>query len=162
VFQPSNITSTHRVLSILNSGNSRLALFADGHFEYTDGTTTQSSTPSPAITANQRYLITIKRTGNVFTHRVLSTDRTYNGASISGFSNTKTTYSNLKIPTFATPQLALGGASSNSFGGAIYEFAMFRYAITDQVIQQIEGYMAWKWGLQSSLPATHAYKLIMP
>jgi hypothetical protein len=24
--------------------------------------------------------------------------------------------------------------------------------------QQVEGYLAWKWGFQSSLPANHPYK----
>lgn len=28
--------------------------------------------------------------------------------------------------------------------------------------QQVEGYLAWKWGLQGSLPATHPYKLFPP
>ena len=57
-----------------------------------------------------------------------------------------------------------GTPSSNGdpFGGDIYEHIMFRYAMTDQQIFQIEGYLAWKWGLQSSLGTTHPYYKTSP
>lgn len=48
-------------------------------------------------------------------------------------------------------------ASSFSFNGTLYEMMFFRDALTDQAIQQTEGYLAQKWGLTGSLPQTHAY-----
>jgi hypothetical protein len=50
----------------------------------------------------------------------------------------------------------------NAFSGGIYEHMLFKYALTDQQIFQIEGYLAWKWGLQASLPTTHQYYKIRP
>jgi len=42
----------------------------------------------------------------------------------------------------------------------VYEMIMFNSALTPYPTQhqQIEGYLAWKWGLQANLPATHPYK----
>jgi hypothetical protein len=34
--------------------------------------------------------------------------------------------------------------------------------VTPSVRQRVEGYLAWKWGLQSSLPATHLYSKFRP
>lgn len=64
----------------------------------------------------------------------------------------------LRIGAYAT----LDSQSAQISSGSIYEHMLFKYAITDQSIYQIEGYLAWKWGLQSSLPSTHPYKNIRP
>ena len=52
--------------------------------------------------------------------------------------------------------------STNAFVGDLYETTMFRYGLTDQAIYQIEGYLAWKWGLQTALPTTHPYYKVRP
>jgi hypothetical protein len=44
------------------------------------------------------------------------------------------------------------------FQGVISEVILYNISITTLQRQQIEGYLAWKWGLQSSLPANHPYK----
>ena len=69
-----------------------------------------------------------------------------------------------------------GSASSGNFGfntfglsasfglnvqrnkGFIFEVIVFSSVLTSTQRQQIEGYLAWKWNLQSSLPSTHPYK----
>ncbi len=38
-----------------------------------------------------------------------------------------------------------------------YEIIVFSARLTDSQRQQIEGYLAWKWGLQTSLPTNHPY-----
>jgi hypothetical protein len=45
--------------------------------------------------------------------------------------------------------------------GNIYEIIFYDTALTDTQRQQIEGYLAWKWGLQNSL-VSHPYKNIPP
>ena len=37
------------------------------------------------------------------------------------------------------------------------EFIVYNTALNDSQRQQVEGYLAWKWGLQSSLPSTQPY-----
>ena len=48
------------------------------------------------------------------------------------------------------------------WSGFIGEIILFSTALTISQRQQVEGYLAWKWGLQGSLPATHPYKSFPP
>lgn len=43
--------------------------------------------------------------------------------------------------------------------GIIGEILVYLNSFTTTQRQQIEGYLAWKWGLQGSLPSTHPYRL---
>ena len=54
---------------------------------------------------------------------------------------------------------SLGNTQPNggNFTGTIYEFMIFNYALTTSQAQQIEGYLAWKWGLKANLPLSHPY-----
>ena len=42
------------------------------------------------------------------------------------------------------------------------DFLLYDGAIQDSEIQQLEGYLAWKWGLRSSLPTTHPFRNFQP
>ena len=44
-----------------------------------------------------------------------------------------------------------------SFTGQMGDFLIFNTALTTSQRQQVEGYLAHKWGLVGSLPATHPY-----
>ena len=46
--------------------------------------------------------------------------------------------------------------------GTFSECLLFTTALTTLQVQQVEGYLAWKWGLQAKLPAGHPYKLAPP
>jgi hypothetical protein len=48
------------------------------------------------------------------------------------------------------------------FVGDIYEVLVYTSVPTQLQRQQVEGYLAWKWGLQATLPANHPYKNIRP
>jgi len=61
------------------------------------------------------------------------------------------------------------GFSIGRFGGNAYEFAgrineivILAYDVSDTLYQKIEGYMAWKWGTEASLPVTHPYYSAAP
>lgn len=57
----------------------------------------------------------------------------------------------------------LGSAAngtSNFVFADIGEFITFNTAISDANQQQIEGYLAWKWGLETKLPVGHPYRQI--
>lgn len=53
-----------------------------------------------------------------------------------------------------TTQIALsfGGVYGRYFVGTVAEVIIFSQVLTTAQRQQIEGYLAWKWGLQASLP----------
>jgi len=63
----------------------------------------------------------------------------------------------LRLDTFQLFINMFNTTGSFTFNGTLYEMMFFRDALTDQAIQQTEGYLAQKWGLRSSLPQTHAY-----
>jgi hypothetical protein len=50
------------------------------------------------------------------------------------------------------------GANAGFYGGTMKELIFYNSVVTTSQRQQIEGYLAWKWGLQANLPSTHPYK----
>jgi hypothetical protein len=54
--------------------------------------------------------------------------------------------------------IGLNSASNNTFGNYTYgEILMYNCNLYSNDRQTIEGYLAWKWGLQSALPTGHPY-----
>ena len=85
----------------------------------------------------------------------------YDGASnayvwLNGTINAQTTVTG----TITRDRLTLGYRSINNqyMAGSFYEVIQINSAISTSQRQQVEGYLAWKWGLQANLPATHPYK----
>jgi hypothetical protein len=42
--------------------------------------------------------------------------------------------------------------------GKLGELLIYNFVLSDKQIQQIEGYLAHKWGLLANLPSNHPYK----
>ena len=43
-----------------------------------------------------------------------------------------------------------------------FEFIVFSTALAAAEVEKLEGYLAWKWGLEAGLPADHPYKTAAP
>jgi hypothetical protein len=160
VFRPdSTPTNSTPVISVTSGTDNRLMLCSDGTFTYTDGTTSQTLAASPPLSITKTYMITVYRDGTTLGHRIVSEDIS---VGTQGFLSRTATQTNLSIPTFSSPTLTFGAIGvtgfTAGFTGSIFEATLFRSALSIQDIQQIEGYLAWKWGLQRSLPTRHAYK----
>ena len=58
--------------------------------------------------------------------------------------------------------LGSGGTAGTNFiyAGVISEVIVYNSALSTRQRQQVEGYLAYKWGLRVSLPANHPYKNI--
>ena len=54
------------------------------------------------------------------------------------------------------------GTSTNSYASYLAEVVVFNTGLSLANRQLIEGYLAWKWGLQASLPNTHPYYSATP
>lgn len=52
--------------------------------------------------------------------------------------------------------------SSGYLSADIAEIIIFMNSLTTSECQLIEGYLAWKWGLQANLPTNHPYKNVVP
>jgi len=55
-----------------------------------------------------------------------------------------------------------GDVPNGPFNGYISEILVYNATLTASQRQQVEGYLAWKWGLSSSLPTTQSFKLFPP
>lgn len=55
---------------------------------------------------------------------------------------------------------AVGGVGE--FNGDLGEIVEVRATLADDERQKLEGYLAWKWGLQAQLPAGHPYRNLPP
>lgn len=62
---------------------------------------------------------------------------------------------------FTTFSIDIGARRASPYSermtGFIYEFIVFNTTLTTSQRQQLEGYLAWKWNLRSSLPSTHPF-----
>ena len=71
-----------------------------------------------------------------------------------------------KVGTTISATGMIIGATANNGGqfwpGYLNEFLLIPRTITILQRQQMEGYLAWKWGLQGNLPSTHPFKLGPP
>jgi hypothetical protein len=62
-----------------------------------------------------------------------------------------------------TGYLTIGGLSYISYGAKnMGEILHYNKSLSVNERQQVEGYLAWKWGTQGSLPSTHPYKKFQP
>ena len=62
------------------------------------------------------------------------------------------------------PSITIGATATQAyfFSGNIAEIVLYSTALSTSNQQLVEGYLAWKWGLQSSLPNTHPYYSVAP
>jgi hypothetical protein len=61
-----------------------------------------------------------------------------------------------------TTQAFLGLSLESSWNGHLAELLIFSAVHSTNQRQQVEGYLAWKWGLLNNLPTNHPYRLIKP
>ncbi len=120
------------------------------HFAYYGNDLTSAGTIPAFTTADAQPT-------RVLTFSQLSTGRTtyVNSTSIAADTN------NTLITGWSTPMIG------QSFGGSYYtgrmrEILIYTGQLTTLQRQQVEGYLGWKWGIQTSLPSAHPYYSVSP
>jgi hypothetical protein len=105
---------------------------------------------------------------NGWTHANIKSGQTkMNGAVING--QTTSVPSNLSVVSLRTT----GNVHADNFGydrgttsrqwiGKLAELIVYNSALSDSDIAKVEGYLAHKWGLTSSLHSAHTYKSVLP
>ena len=78
------------------------------------------------------------------------------------FVNGSSAYALGSLTTFTTGGITVGNRFSlnEAWPGHLCEIIIYNRSITTTERQKVEGYLAYKWGLRSSLPANHPYKNI--
>lgn len=107
------------------------------------------------------------QTSNTFSTNVKNFAATYytSGGSRSVWINFAQGASDTPGTRSQTPNNNRIGASgvstiSDYLNAFLHEIIVYNTAVSTSERQHIEGYLAWKWGLTSSLPATHPYKSV--
>ena len=81
-----------------------------------------------------------------------------------GFTNGTQTVSNTNAVTYVAPEnqpFLMGKWASGYLNGYIYESLVYNRVLTLEEYQQVEGYLAQKWGFTASLPANHPFLRIL-
>ena len=110
------------------------------------------SCSGPAITVSQTILVEMTYAGTA-----ASVLEYYNGAVQVDTATGTTAFSGI-----GTTRIGGGTSGITYFQGTMYEIICYNSVLTTQQRQQVEGYLAWKWNLVSSLPANHPYAYIPP
>jgi hypothetical protein len=76
------------------------------------------------------------------------------------FSSISNGYSQGQSPT--SINVGSGVSGGVLFSGSVYEVIVYSFVLSQPQQYQIQGYLAWKWGLQANLPANHPYKNSAP
>ena len=94
---------------------------------------------------------------------LFSHTRVQNGAYVWNYNGT-TSYSGASSFNGPLTGLAIntGGLGNESSDCDVAEIILYNSVLTTLQVQQLEGYLAWKWGLQGNLPANHPYKNAPP
>ena len=86
----------------------------------------------------------------------------FNGAPFAGDTFTRSQQTSTRIRLGAS-QRGSNYGPNGYYTGNYHELIIYNTALTSAQRQQIEGYLAWKWGIQSSLPTqTHPYAAFKP
>lgn len=84
--------------------------------------------------------------------------RTQNAAYVFNWNGT-TSYSGSTSLNAALPGLTINTGGSNEPSNCeVAEIILYNSVLPTFQVQQLEGYLAWKWGLQGNLPANHPFK----
>ena len=113
-------------------------------------------------TANNTYVNNPAFLTNVGVPNIYST--IFDATTVSGYFNgtfngSATGATGALLATSLSPH---GIAVNGGMNGYLYEVILFNRFLNTIQRQQTEGYLAWKWGIQSQLPATHPFRNAPP
>ena len=149
VINPTTINSGNTAYEIICSSaiNGREFYFYQGLLN-TATSGINSSCTTPTVALNQKILLEMSYAGTS-----ASIVHYYNGTlQIDSNSTTPPSFS-------GTGTTRIGaGPTTSYFAGTISEIICYNTVLSLGQRQQVEGYLAWKWNLVSSLPANHPYK----
>jgi hypothetical protein len=163
VYQPNEVRSDRdqRVVSFANPGQSDW-----NSVSRTTGLNIQGGGPSLLTTYRNTTMLAQSVSSHIANSPFIGCAR-YTGSAATVFLNTTEgtvltgTSGNFGISTYGLANQASG--SPETLNGHIAEVIVYTVAITTTQRQQLESYLAWKWGIQSVLPsASHAYRTFKP
>jgi hypothetical protein len=133
-----------------------------------NGISCQNAAPSLALSPQRNNAngptYTIPSYNTAFMHTTVC-----NGTTMAGYGNGSSLGTTASSGNFAYTFYNIGSQTSQSpifynynWTGFVGELIAYNNALSDAQRQQVEGYLAWKWGLQSSLPSNHPFFNVPP
>lgn len=115
------------------------------------------TTGSGTITTNVPFLASSTWTATTVSMFINGTNRV---------SSTYASRGNFTYANYAIGRVIQSGASGTNpsfvWPGSVCEIIIYHVSLTTEQRQRIEGYLAWKWRLNNSLPATHPFFKTQP
>ena len=151
--------STHfrNFFVVANFVNTQQLIVGDGNTSIGGAPTTGYYSDIELNYPGRNGLVAANPSGNFGVPCILSLSSSTGNAGIWVTGTSQTITTNNLTPTF----FATGTASSQIIGSAVgsdfFELIVYDGIMTSLQRQSIEGYLAWKWGLNRSLPSTHPY-----
>ena len=170
-------TGTYFFISKLTTGTNLQALFMYGPTTLTTGANFQFyyNTPSSQLTIDTFSTGVTSDSTNALNATVIFSSTISNSGgtgTITGWRNSNSfgpiTYTTASMTSqkgfIGVTQTGRGTSGTNAyyFNGNIYEIIFYNTVLSTSQRQQVEGYLAWKWGLNANLPTTHPYYKIIP
>ena len=87
---------------------------------------------------------------------------TYVNGGITAYSSRAWSYTQTNTSVAAQMWIGNQAPGNRTFSGTIYEMILYNTALSISQRQQIEGYLAWKWRTQLSLPTAHSFYNFLP
>jgi hypothetical protein len=119
---------------------------------YVGGASNKAVSAAGAVVNNTPFLAGVSRVSGSLTVSVNGVS----GLAVANSGNASQVGTNVYIGQRA------GGTSTTAMGGNISEITVLPPSFTIDDVQHVEGYLAWKWGLEANLPAGHPYELAAP
>jgi len=139
-------------LGYAETGNWALLYMSNPYLSTIDPNyTAPNGDPSSVGPANQWFIFSIGYNNGEYLTNYAINGTPYNANPMTPQTGSQTGY------------LMINGLPSYPYDSdEIGEIVHFNYSISTYQRQQIEGYLAWKWGIASSLPSTHPFAKISP
>jgi len=117
----------------------------------TDGGVSTIDNPAAGFVSNDYGIGLYRRSRGV-------SKETYWNGTVSG----TTSSINSALPSISTLFIGSSGGTAEFFNGYVSEICITGNAVSTDIRQKLEGYLAWKWGLEANLPAAHPFKNFPP
>jgi len=125
-------------------------------------TTLLTTSSSPSFSNSTTYLVEFVNTNFNNNSSGTATLTHYQSGTLLGTFTYTTSSTANNYQTGLTTSIGGRASSATAYteysAGNFMELLLYNSGVTQADRQLIEGYLAWKWGLQSSLPATHPYR----
>lgn len=141
---------------VAGSGNDNIIFNVSGVGEFAHGVALRLATSALANQSGTFSILTVRNSANATASNYIGS----NGNTLTLTTSTLASYNTTADLSWYFNAREVGTNYNGTFD--LGEFLSYNQELPDVQVRQIEGYLAWKWGLNTSLPSTHPYRNFYP